>query len=68
MFELKFSFWYCCVLSALKGNQQNTVNLHNTFLKCNTRSHNQQNTVNCIKYIFKSSAWRWLHRNEPKHV
>ena len=19
-------------------------------------------------YFFKSSAWRWLHRNEPKHV
>jgi len=18
--------------------------------------------------LFKSSAWRWLHRNEPKHV
>jgi len=21
-----------------------------------------------MKYIFKISAWRWLHRNEPKHV
>jgi len=33
-----------------------------------TRSRNQQTTVNCIQYLFKSSAWRWLHRNEPKHV
>jgi len=34
----------------------------------NTRSRTQQNVVNCIQYFFKSSAWRWLHRNESKRV
>jgi hypothetical protein len=34
----------------------------------NTRSCTQQNTVNCTQYLFESSAWKWLHRNEPKHV
>jgi hypothetical protein len=43
----------CCLLNALEGNQQNIGNLYNTFLKCTTRIRNQQNTVNCIQYIFK---------------
>ena len=51
-----FVFWYLLVVEYLEGTQQNIGNLYSTFLKRNTRPRNQQNTVNCIQYMFKSSA------------
>jgi len=41
-------------VSTLKYNEQNIVNLCINFLKCNMKSRNQQNTVNCVQYSFKS--------------
>jgi len=53
-----------CIQQTMSGWVRDLVlqNVHNT------RSRTQQNTVNFVQYLFKSSAWRWLHRNEPKHV